>query len=327
MTARDVLVLGGTAWLGKEIVRHLLAAGDRVTCLARGSAAPPPGARLVAADRTAPDAYAAVREQRWDEVLELSYASDLVTGALDALADSARHWTLISSISVYADNSRPWDDETAALLEPRDLRDYGQAKVAAETATAAAVGDRLLLVRPGLIAGPGDGSDRFGYWVSRFALAGDGAVLVPDAAERAVQVIDVQDLAVWLVDAGRRGLTGTFNATGEVHPFAEVLDLAAQIAGFRGQTVVAPDTWLLQNDVRYWSGPRSLPLWLPSEDAGLPRRDTSAFRRAGGSPADLPTTLLRALVDERRRGLARPRRSGLARAEELELLDRLPIST
>ena len=323
MTARDVLVLGGTAWLGREVVRHLLAAGDRVTCLARGSSAPPPGARLVGTDRRAADAYTGLGAQEWDEVVEISYDPVLVSGALAALADHARHWTLVSSISVYAHSTEAGADETAALLEPVDLQEYGQAKVAAERASAVALGNRLLVVRPGLLAGPGDGSDRFGYWVSRFALADAGPVLVPAGAERAVQVLDVQDLAVWMVDAGRRGLTGTFNATGDSHPLTEVLGLAAEVAGFRGRTVEASDTWLLENDVHYWAGPRSLPLWLPSSDAGFARRDTSAFRHAGGAPADLRTTLARALVDERSRGLARPRRSGLTRREELELLGRL----
>ena len=323
MTAREVLVLGGTAWLGQEVVRHLLAAGDRVTCLARGSSAPPPGARLVGADRRAAGAYTGVGDQEWDEVVEISYDPVLVSGALAALAGHARHWTLVSSISVYADSTEPGADETAALLEPVDLQKYGQAKVAAERASTEALGSRLLVVRPGLLAGPGDGSDRFGYWVSRFALAEDGPVLVPAGADRAVQVLDIQDLAVWMVDAGRGGLTGTFNATGDSHALAEVLGLAAGVAGFRGRTVEAPDTWLLENDVRYWAGPRSLPLWLPSSDAGFARRDTGAFRRAGGAPADLRTTLARALVDERSRGLARPRRSGLTRHEELELLARL----
>lgn len=103
---RNLLVLGGTAWLGREITERLLARGDRVTCLARGeSGRPPAEASFVQAERTAADAYAAVAGQQWDEVIELAYEPALVAGALEALAGTAKHWTLVSSVSVYASNS------------------------------------------------------------------------------------------------------------------------------------------------------------------------------------------------------------------------------
>lgn len=195
---RNVLVLGGTAWLGFEIAKQLLANGDTVTCLARGdSGQSPVGATFVQADRHLPGGYAAVSSQSWDELIELSYEPALVQGALDALARKAKHWTLVSSVSVYATNTDAGADESAPLLAPVDLQDYGQAKVAAEQVSQEALKDRLLVVRPGLIAGPGDGSDRFSYWVGRFALAGNEPVLSPVTDDRVVQVIDVEDLAVF----------------------------------------------------------------------------------------------------------------------------------
>lgn len=225
---------------------------------------------------------------------------------------------------MYADPSLPGADETAAVLEPVDLDDYGQAKVAAERASTAALGDRLLVARPGLICGPGDGSDRFGYWVARMALAKDGPVLAPVVDGRSVQVIDVGDLAAWIAAAGRRGLTGVVDTTGDRHPLADVLTLAAEVAGFSGALVTASDTWLIENDVRHWAGPRSLPLWLPPTHTGFTERDNGAFHRAGGSQSHLREVLGRTLTDERSRGLDRDRRSGLTRSEELELLGRLP---
>ncbi len=321
---REVLVLGGTAWVGRAIVDALLAQGDEVTCLARGSSgAVAEGARLVRADRTAPGAYAQVAGQAWDEVVELSYDPELVTGALGALAATAGHWTLISTVSVYASNSEPDADEDAAVLEPVDLADYGQAKVAAERASRGAVGERLLIARPGLIAGPGDGSDRFGYWVARLALARSGPVLTLETEGRPVQVIEVGDLARWVASAGRRLVTGTVNATGDQHALPDVLALAAEVAGFSGQLVAAPDAWLVERGVRYWAGPRSLPLWVPAADVAVAQRSNTAFTATGGILSDLRETLARTLDDERARGLDRPRRSGLTRAEELELLHRL----
>lgn len=255
---RRVLVLGGTGWLGREVARAALADGAEVVCLARGeSGAAPPGATLVRADRTAPGAYDAAAGD-WDEVVELATAPGLVVPALAALAPRAAHWTLVSTVSVYRRDDEPGADETADLVEPRDLTAYPDAKVAAERASADHLGDRLLIARPGLIVGPGDPTDRFGYWPAR--LHRGGRVLVPDPAERHVQAIDVADLAAWLVRAGRARAAGRVNAVGHPHRMDAFLAAAAAVTGFRGDLVPAGDAWLRDHDVRYWSGPRSLPL-------------------------------------------------------------------
>jgi len=249
------------------------------------------------------------------------------------LAARARHWTLVSTISVYASNSEPGADEDAALLPTGNPDDYGQAKVAAETASRRALGDRLLVARPGLIGGPGDGSDRFGYWVSRFALAhqrGDGPVLAPPTADRWAQVVDVGDLATWLAAAGDAGQHGTVNALGGSHPLQAVLLLAAQVAGYEGEVVTASDAWLLEHGVNYWAGPRSLPLWVPVADTAMAQRDNSALQASLAALeltlSPLLATLERTLADERSRGLDRPRRSGLSREEERALLARPGLS-
>ena len=190
------LILGGTAWLGREIAEQLTVHGQDVTCLARGvSGAVTRGVTFVRSDRRSPGAYDLVAGEAWDEIIELSYDADLVAGAPEALAGSTAHWTLVASVSVYASNAEPGADEDAILVEPSNLDDYAHAKVAAERTTAAAVGDRLLIARPGLIVGPGDLSDRFSYWVSTLAVAPEEAVLVPNAENRYVQFIDVRDLA------------------------------------------------------------------------------------------------------------------------------------
>lgn len=318
------LILGGTAWLGREIAEQLVARGEDVTCLARGeSGAVPPGVTSVRTDRRDPGAYDSVKGSDWDEIIELTYEADLVTGALEALADNTQHWTLVSSVSVYASNSEPGADEEAALVEPTDLDNYAHAKVAAERATTEAIGARLLIARPGLIAGPGDTSDRFSYWVSRLALAPHESVLVPDVHDRAVQFIDVRDLAGWLIDAGRRGLTGVYNAVGSERDLSTVLRAAAQVAGHAGELISADDDWLTAQNVNYWAGAHSLPLWLPRSDAGFARRSRSRYLAAGGTERSLKQTLEDVLADERTRGLDRQRRSGLTREEENLLLDKI----
>lgn len=315
---RRVLVLGGTAWLGRAIAREAVARGAEVICLARGtSGTAPAGARLVRADRARPGAYDALAGE-WDEVVELAYGPALVEGALDALADRARHWTLVSSVSVYRRDDEPGADESADLVEPRDLAEYPDAKVAAERASAARLADRLLVARPGLIVGPGDPSDRFGYWAAR--LHRGGRVLVPTVAGRRVQVVDVDDLAAWVVRAGEDGVTGPVDAVGSSRPFAELLDAVRAATGFTGALVPAEDAWLVDHDVRYWAGPRSLPLWLPASASGFAQRSGARYRSSGGRDRGLGEVVERVLRDEVARGAGRPRRSGLAAGEEADLL-------
>ena len=317
-----MLILGGTAWLGRELARLALAHGDEVTCLARGlSGAVAGGVRFVAADRVDPGAYDEL-EGEFDEVVELAYHPVAVGSALGALADRAAHWTLVSTISVYAGDAGPGADETAPLVEPSDdPTDYPGAKVAAEGASAAALGERLLIVRPGLITGPGDPSDRFGYWPAR--LARGGRVLTPPLAEGLVQVIDVADLAAYVLSAGAAGVTGVVQATGPSIGLADALTVIAQVTGFDGELVEASADWLVEHGVQYWMGERSLPLWLPLELTVMRQLSIERFLGTGGVNRPLSEVVERVLGYERELGLDRPRRSGLSAAEEQDLLAQL----
>ncbi|MEV8212864.1 NAD-dependent epimerase/dehydratase family protein [Leifsonia sp. NPDC077715] len=316
---RRALVLGGTGWAGQAIVRALLSTGAEVTCLARGeSGAIPEGARLVRADRRDPAAYGAVRGD-WDEVIEIAYAPELVEPALDALAERSGHWTLVSTVSVYARNDEPGADESAAVVDPADLDQYPDAKVAAERASAARLGDRLLIARPGLIVGPGDPTDRFGYWPARFSRS--GPALVPAPAGRFVQVIDVADLATWIAQSSIRGTIGTANAVGEPVPMADFFRMTAAIAGYEGDLVELDDADLLARGVNYWAGPRSLPLWLPLTDTGFAQRSAAAFHESGGRLTPIERTVRSVLADELARGIDRERRSGLTAAEERAVIE------
>jgi len=317
---RRVLVLGGTGWLGRTIVDELLVEGADVTCLARGTTGSvPEGARFVQADRSLPGAYEPATGT-WDEVIELAHAPEFVAPALDALADRAAHWTLVSTVSVYAQNDEPGADESARLVEPKDPSAYADAKVLAERATRLRLGSRLLIARPGLIVGPGDPSDRFGYWPAR--LDRGGPVLVPTTAERFVQVIDVADLASWLVRAGRDGSVGTVNAVGAPVSMHDFLRCVAEVTGFEEELVAVEDDVLLAHDVAYWAGPRSLPLWIPVSDAGFAQRSAVAFTDAGAVTRPLRDTVVRVLDDERARGTDRERRAGLTSTDERAVLTR-----
>jgi 2'-hydroxyisoflavone reductase len=331
-----LLLLGGTAWLGGEIARAALAAGHEVTCLARGKAgAVPAGARWVAADRTQPDVYGAVAQQSWDAVVDVGRHPGQVRDACRALEGRARRYVFISSGNVYADHSQPGQDESAALLPPLagdtmdSMATYGEAKVACEQFVQQAFGPRRsVLVRAGLIGGPGDLFDRSVYWPWRFAGAAAAGrdVLVPDAPRQPTQLIDVRDLAGWIVRmAGRDDVAGPFDAAGEVLPFAAHLAAAQRVGDFRGPLRSAASDWLLAHEVAPWMGPRSLPLWLPDPAyAGFSARECRAARAAGLATRPLEETLRDTLAWDRARDPPPElRRAGLTDDEEATLLSQL----
>ncbi|MFE7846371.1 NAD-dependent epimerase/dehydratase family protein [Microbacterium sp. NPDC057407] len=322
----DVLVLGGTGWLSGRIAERWADAGASVTCLARGGRPAPYGTTLAPADRDASAPYDQVSGRDWDEVVDISSNPVHVAAAVDALGGRAKHWTYISTVSVYAANDRPGEDESAELLAPLgpdDEADYGRAKAAAEASVRVGLGHRAAVVRPGLIVGPGDPTDRFGYWVGRFALAADGDVLVPPGHGLGAQVIDVDDLADFVAAIGRERWTGVANAVGDPLPLDALLREAATAAGFAGRQRSADAGWLAEHGVAYWMGPRSLPLWLPADMPGFWTRSNAVYRLLGGRLRPIGETLRRTLDDERSRGLDRDRRAGLSRPDELALLAQL----
>ncbi|WP_432835502.1 NAD-dependent epimerase/dehydratase family protein [Dactylosporangium sp. CA-092794] len=284
-----ILILGGTVFLGRAVARQALAAGHEVLCAARGeSGAPVGGARFVRVDRDEPDGLSAV-EGEFDAVVDVARHPHHVRHAVTALAGRAGHYTLVSTGSVYADVATPHQTAaTAPLLPPdhdadpaADPESYGRAKVACERLAAGGFGaGRTLLLRAGLIVGPEDPTGRFDYWVRRYERGGE--VLAPGGPDESVQLVDVRDLADWILTAAGRGLAGPFDGVGAPMTRAEFH------AGLAAGTGTAPPlTWvtqefLLERGVVPWAGPRSLPLWLPlPRYAGFMSRDAGPSLAAG----------------------------------------------
>ena len=281
----NVLVIGGTRFLGPHVVREALAHGHTVTAFNRGSRAleAMPGLTQTRGDRRGD--YTALGAASFDAVIDTcAYHPDDVSASATALATRCSRYCLISTVSVYADASGALDERAPLAAAPvplpasMTLEHYGALKALSERRALETFGDRLLVVRPGLIAGPGDKTHRFGYWVRRIARGGD--VLAPLPADAPVEFIDVRDLAAWIVLAVERGLHGAYNANGPANPLtmSGFLDTCvACLASDARLRWVSPEH-LVAASVEPWS---ELPLWLPPDSGGFISFDAGKARRDG----------------------------------------------
>ena len=313
-----MLVLGGTAWLGRTVAEEALRRGHDVTCLARGTADPPAGATFVAADRDLEDGLAPVAGGEWDAVVDVTRHPGHARRAVRDL--TAAHRVLVSTGNVYASFDALEQTEDAPLRDPlegdlmSDMEVYGEAKVACEKVVRGADGPAAI-VRSGLIGGPGDWSGRTGYWPWRFAHPVGERVVVPDELAFPCAMIDVRDLAAWLVTASEQRLDGTFNATGPTVSLAAVLAASARVAGSTAAPLPVAREQLAQLGIGDWMGPASLPLWIDDPDwRGFATMDTARARAAGLVTRPLEHTLRDTLAFEETRRV--PRRAGLTDDDE-----------
>ena len=270
----DLLVLGGTRFLGRHLVETALERGHRVTLFNRGRTNPDlfPGVEELRGGRGGD--LSALEGRSWDAAVDTSgYLPRDVRASAEKLADAVEHYTFVSSISVYEDFGRIGTDENAPLLTPPDPEPeemdpelYGGLKVGCERAAEAAMPGRVLVVRPGLIVGPYDYTDRFPYWCRRVAEGGE--VLAPGDPDQQVQIIDARDLAAWMLRMAEDRRTGVYNATGPERR----LTMRGMLEGIRDATGSdarfnwASEEFLLDRGVEPWG---EMPLWVPGEMAGI----------------------------------------------------------
>ena len=262
-----LLLLGGPKFVGRAVIDVALARGHEVTLFNRGTtgAGLYPELDRVVGDRDG--GLEGLRGREWDAVVDTSgYLPRVVGQSAGLLADAVGHYVFVSSISVYASFAEVVDEgsELAELSAPgsEDISaDYGALKALCEREVDTAFPGRSTAVRAGLIVGPHDPTGRFTYWPHRVARGGD--VLVPGPAWRPVQLVDVRDLAAWIVTAAEERLAGPFNATGPA-TMGAVLDAARRVSGSTARAVEVDDAFLTGQGVGEWM---ELPLWIdPSND-------------------------------------------------------------
>jgi 2'-hydroxyisoflavone reductase len=324
----DLLILGGTVFLGLHMVEAALARGHRVTLFNRGTRTPIFSGDVEQIHGDRDGGLSALAGRRWDAAIDTSgYIPRIVRASAAMLSNSAGHYTFISSVSVYADMSMPAIDEDGAVAVLTDAsteeitgETYGALKALCEQEVLATLSGRALIIRPGLIVGPHDPTDRFSYWPARIARGGE--VLAPGRAERPLQMIDVRDLAAWGIAMVEAGATGIYNATSPAHAltFGMLLEACTTVSRSDAAIRWVDEQFLLDAGVAPWS---ELPLWIPELDPSFAGFELVSSARA--SAAGLRCRPIAATVADTLDWLAaRPAdhewRAGLSAAREAELL-------
>lgn len=318
-----VLILGGTRFIGPQLLRTLYARGDAATVFHRGqtNVALPAGTIEVLGDRTGP--LDALGGGSWDAVIDTSgYEPADVARSTAFLRPFAKRYVFVSTISVYGDIPTAGVREDAPVLSPEflDADDpatrYGARKAACERIVLDTYGDDGASVRSGLIVGPGDPTDRFTYWVERLARGGD--VLFPGDPARPVQALDVRDLAAFLADRAN-GPGGIYNAVGVQITMADLLQRGAAALGSSVKGHWAPDAFLIQQGVGPWI---EMPLWLADEPSlyGASRVNADKAVEAGLARRPIEQTFVDTLAWCASLHPERARAAGLSRARETKLL-------
>ena len=336
----SILVIGGTGFTGPEQVECALERGHRVTVINRNRTRPDFFKAKGQVEQLVGDLNAdmsALQGRTFDAVLDIpTTAPYWVRNVAQYMKGRTKHYTFISTLSVYAGNARPGADETDPTLPmPADVdpftpdpamrgRYYGQLKAYSEKVVRETYPESLI-IRPGLIVGPLDPSDRFTYWPVRIDKGGD--VMAPGSPTDPVQFIDARDLAEWTIRMIEAKETGTYNATGPEKPLtmAEMLYGIKAVTTSGAQFTWVPAEFLTSQNVRGW---RDMPVWVnpTPANAGFSRRSAAKAVAKGLTFRPLAVTAKDTLdwaktrTAEQQAALAEGRVAGLSAAREAEVL-------
>jgi 2'-hydroxyisoflavone reductase len=325
-----ILILGGTGFLGPALVEAARPRGHTLTLFNRGKTNPGMFADIEQLHGDRDGKIDTLKDRKWDAVVDDSgYVPRHVRLTAELLKPNVPTYVFVSTISVYSDEKTPNQDESGPRhILPADKKDtekvgpdtYGALKALCEDVVSAAYGDGGLTVRPGLIVGPRDPTDRFTYWPVRVDRGGD--ILAPGDGSDPVQFIDVRDLAGWIISALEAGTKGTYTAVGPAKklPMKELLAACQKASKTKGKLVWASADWLDAHKVEAWS---DMPVWIP--DNGLAQLSAAKAIGKGMTFRPIEQTVRDTLAwwktqpEDRRAKL----KAGLAPEREHELLAEL----
>ncbi len=324
-----ILVLGGTRFLGPHTVKYALTRGHEVTLFNRGRSNPHFFPDLVKLKGDRNGDLASLETGEWDAVIDTSgYVPRVVDLSAELLKDRVQQYVFISTISVYADFNEIGLNENSKVAviddpttETVDAETYGALKALCEQAAERSMPGRTWNVRPGLIVGPLDRTDRFTYWPVRVKRGGE--VLAPQGPDEQVQIIDVRDLAEFLIHGVERNATGVMNAVSPPGQMAmgEMLDACRRVSGSDASFTWAASDFLAEHDVNAWS---DMPCWIPTDmEAGVGTVNVDRALAAGLTFRPIAETVRDTLdwwasePKERRNG---EMRAGLTAERESEVL-------
>jgi 2'-hydroxyisoflavone reductase len=323
-----ILILGGTVFLGRTIVEVALQRGHTLTLFNRGRTNPDlfPEVEKLYGDRSID--LSAIEGCCWDAAIDTSgYVPRVVDFSASFLANRVELYTFISTLSVYDDVSQEGIDENGRLgklpdesIETITGETYGPLKALCERAVEKAMDGRALIIRPGLIVGPYDPTDRFTYWVHRISKGGE--VLAPGHPERKIQFIDVRDLAEWTIRMVEERRTGIYNATGLEKPLSmgEFLENCKWTNRSDAELTWVTEEFLEEQKVRAW---QEMPLWVPESDpanTGFFSFSNSKAIEAGLSFRPVSETISAVLSWDQSRSSKSTLKAGMSEAREKELL-------
>jgi 2'-hydroxyisoflavone reductase len=321
-----ILIIGGTIFLGRHLVASAQASGHEVTLFNRGQHNPElfPEVEKLHGDRDG--GLAPLAGRRWDAVIDTCGSFPrVVRQSAELLADAVDTYLFVSTMSVYPDLSTPDVDENTpvATMPDESVEEvrgdtYGPLKALCEQEVERALPGRALNIRPGLIVGPYDHSNRFTYWVHRVAQGGD--VLAPGSPEQPLQfIVDVRDLADWMVRMCAKKATGVYNAKGPDYPLTmgNLLETCKAESGSDARFIWTDEGFLQEQNVGPWM---ELPLWLPTSMNQINSAKSNRASAAGLTFRPVAETVRATLAWDRTLPPDAERRAGMKPEREIELL-------
>ncbi len=321
----NLLIIGGTRFVGRHLVERALARGHTVTLFNRGQSNPDlfPQVEQLHGDRGTD--LDLLQNRSWDAVIDTcGYVPRSVRLSAQALVGQTDRYVFISTVSVYdKDNPRGMDESSPlATLKNESVEEiteetYGGLKVLCEKVVQQIYPDRTLIVRPGLIVGPHDHTDRFTYWPWRIAQGGQ--VLAPGNPDQPQQIIDARDMAQWIIAVVEEKRTGIFNAVGPDYALTtrRMLKACVTVCNPQARLTWVSEAFLLEHQVEPWG---EMPVWLPEKDSALDTCSNARASAAGLKFRSIEDTIRDTLAWSRTRPSDHVWRAGMRPEREAELL-------